>query len=112
MSEADSYNTLQIGCPNCGHEFSLSSAVLSQVREQAKAELHDSFADKQAAANLQLKEAKELRESLRKQEDALRSLRLSGLLLRSGLRFARTQGSKLRRNSDSSSLKRTTSLMT
>lgn len=72
MSNSDSHNSLQIECPSCGHEFSLSTALLSQVREEAKAELHDSFAQKQAVANAQLKEAKVLRESLRKQEDALK----------------------------------------
>lgn len=72
MTDNISYNSLQIECPSCGHEFSLSAAVLSQVREAAKEELQESFSKKQAEANAQLKEAKELRETLRKQEDALK----------------------------------------
>ncbi len=71
MTEYNEQDSLLIECPSCGHEFSLSAAVLARIQAKTETEMRDKWKTQQAALARQSKENEALAESIRKQQEAL-----------------------------------------
>ncbi len=63
--------TGMITCPSCGHEFALSDALTSQIREELKGELQEGVARREAEAKRRLDEIRAKEQDLEKSREAL-----------------------------------------
>ncbi len=73
MSENNEPDSLLIECPSCGHEFSLSTAVLAKIKARTESEMHEKMNAQQAKLVKQKKENELLAKSIEKQEEDLKA---------------------------------------